>query len=159
LEEKKICIHCNLEKDIDEFGKYRKRSGEIGYRNVCKQCKLEQDRKGLGTRTREYKPRVREETPVEYKVERDYIDMLNEEDKIKLESLLVHYEAIMDIVNKTINLWDIEDIKANRVHKSIKMNPELDKIILDYARKSRLSYSDVCNIALREGLKTLKVEK
>lgn len=144
----KICTNCKIEKDIDKFYALKK-NGKIYYRNICKKCfdKSRSERK------------FSKEKIEKYKIERDYTDMLSDDDKLKLESLLIHYNSIMDIVNKTVNLWDIEDVKANRIHKSIKMNPELDKIILAYARKSRLSYSDVCNIALREGLKTLKVEK
>lgn len=35
----KICSHCNVEKDIDDFGK--RSSNKDGISNICKQCRRE----------------------------------------------------------------------------------------------------------------------
>jgi len=51
---------------------------------------------------------------------------------------------------------DIEDIKVNRTQKTLMINTELDKIITEHMKKSRLSYSDVANIALKKGLEFIK---
>ena len=40
----KTCIKCNVEKDIEQFGRYNSRS-KILYRNSCKKCRVESESK------------------------------------------------------------------------------------------------------------------
>lgn len=149
MENKKICIHCNQEKDIDNFGTYKKRSGEIGYRNVCKQCKLEQDKKGMGTK--EYTSRVRTEATTEYKIERNYYDMLNNEELGSLKLLAKNTEGLLKLLDNKVNLY-MDDNKANRIKKSITLDKNIHDKLKSYCKKSNLNLSDMINLVLRKGL-------
>lgn len=135
----KICFKCGIEKNIDEFGKYKNRDGT---QNVCKVCFSLKTHKKQGQLVK----RVKEEDKGEFN------DMFNNEQLKKIESLVTKHNEIIEMLNNKINLWEIDDIKADRVQKTIKINTELDKIISEKAKQSRLSYSDIINIVVKKGL-------
>jgi len=60
------------------------------------------------------------------------------------------------MLSDRLDLWDIEDIKVNRTQKTLMINTELDKIISRHVKNSRLTYSDIVNIALKKGLEYIK---
>jgi len=145
----KICLHCNQEKSLESYGTFKNRDNSIGYRNVCRECQNKQRRE------REGKPKTARKTQ-NIKPERTLYNMLSEEQIKKLEDLANKHEDIVKMLSDRLDLWDIEDIKVNRTQKTLMINTELDKIITEHMKKSRLSYSDVANIALKKGLEFIK---
>lgn len=142
----KICLHCKKEKPDNLYGTFKNRDGTTGYRNVCKECQNKQRKGGSQQISREQN----------IKPERTIYNMLSEEQIKKLEGLAEKHDDILKMLSDRLDLWDIEDIKVNRTQKTLMINTKLDKIINEHMKKSRLSYSDIANIALKKGLEFIK---
>lgn len=140
----KICLHCKQEKPDNCYGMFKNRDGTKGYRNVCKTCQNKQRKGGSQISGEQNKP------------ERMIYIMLSDEQIKKLENLANKHDDILEMLGDRLDLWNIEDIKVNRTQKTIMINTELDKIITEHMKKSRLSYSDIANISLKRGLEFIK---
>jgi len=151
LGQAKICIHCNLEKPIDEFPKYKNRYGESFLRNVCRICFNKQTKKTPSDKI--YTPRIRTETNAEYRVERNIYNMLSNE---QIESLIILAEKkdeLLNLLNKNKKIEVcLDDNKANRTVRAINLDNKIYDFIKERGKKANLSYSDIINSMLRKAM-------
>jgi len=74
----------------------------------------------------------------------------------RLTNLLNRYDEIIKLLNNQIDLWDIDTLKEAKIQKTLMLNTDIDKIISQHVKNSRLTYSDIVNIALKKGLEYIK---
>jgi hypothetical protein len=132
----KICLHCSIEKPLEEFAKYKGRDGESHSRNVCKDCFNLQTKKTKGTNNNQR--------------ERCMHNMnFNEDEIIKLKNIALKHNDIIQILNKKIELRRIDD---NKVKKSISISETLHKKVLEICDKTNLNYSQAIEILVKSAL-------
>lgn len=159
----KICIHCNLEKSLSDFGQYKKRSGEIAYRNVCKLCKNKQD-KGVKIENKS----IKENIGVDNKINNfDSLESILDSKKIKFEQMIetlskLDFDSVFSLIDKkdeilslvNLNLLN-SDNAENKIKKSITISESTHKRILQITRNSNLNYSNVIDTLLRKALEDM----
>lgn len=132
----KICIKCNTERDIEEFPPYKKRNGEKGYRNVCRECFNKQDRANRKTETQ------KEIKTVTYtKPDNDLTASLQLTSAEILE--------LKQIVKERIRL-NTDITHSKRIVKSFNIDESLFKLIVESAKNNKLSNSDILNKVLQD---------
>jgi len=163
LKSTKVCLHCNIEKPIDEYYKYKTRSGDYSYRNVCKACKNMQDKnKDKNIMDTNKSIIIKNETEQEYKIikpekkEGEYkkMDIFNDDEIKILKSLISKHNDIMATINKKIVLEPAEKIK--RVPKSLNIEMDIFNILQKHSKKANISISDIVNKLLRESISDIE---
>ena len=134
---KKICIHCNIEKDIEDFANYKSRNGEIHKRNVCKTCKTVQENKSKGVKLHE------NETLIINKG-------LTNDEIVKIRKLLNYYSDILDLIFHKVDLKQF-DSKSERIRKTIKIDKSIDDFINKKVAETGRNYSDIANLIMKKG--------
>lgn len=149
---RKICKTCQVEKDLNDFYKYTKRSGEKGYRNMCKACKNEQDR----NRTKDNSISVKKE------IRSDFDDMKidnKEMDDLFKKLSGINFDNLFSLTDNTDKILKMIDININykadagiKIKKSITISENIHNKILQLSRSSNLNYSNVVDMLLKKAL-------
>lgn len=154
--EMRICLKCKVEKDISKFYKYKSRSGDLVYRNICKSCKNDQDRKSKKRSKIENKPVKKEtsnstpriNTSQNLKYE-GYLNMSTEQ-REKLFLLIDKSEKILDMVDNFESDFSFENIEdENKVKKSITLSESAHNRILELCKVNNSSYSNIVDTLLK----------
>lgn len=157
---KKICKHCEQEKDVTEFPTYLKAStGETCYRNVCRSCRTIQINKSKGLNTQPNKTYTQpvekiQETYDNYETEGNTYNMFTDEQLKNLKLIADNTNKIMHLLNSKVELHQEID-KTNRIPKTINLNISIYNQIQDYCKKTSLSISDVINSLLAQAIKNI----
>ncbi len=162
----KVCFHCELEKTLEKFPKYKKRDGTHSYRNVCQECFLKQSNE-----SRKKKPD--EEAPIkkrklhkykvdkdidegllnvnEYKIERNKHNMFNQKQTDKLILLADNADDLIKLLNTKIELY-VDENKSNRIKKTINLDGTVYDKLKQQCKKTNLNMSDLINSMLKKAL-------
>jgi len=160
VESKKICKHCEIEKDINQFPTYLKAStGETCYRNVCRSCRTIQINKSKGLNPQPKKITYAQtvdnikQTYNNYKVD-DTNNIFTDDQLKNLKLIAENTNKIMQILDTKIIMPQELD-KANRIPKTINLNSSIYNKIQSYCKEKNLSISDVINTLLESAVKVL----
>ena len=155
MKEKKICIGCNEEKLIELFPQYKKRNGDVSYKNKCKMC--------TALRDKEYKQRMRGEsksvnkntistvnvlrqptkTNIVEKRSASMVSVFSSDEIKRIKEMLANYE------NNKIIFEKIEDVKDK---KCISISKELNNKVSKLSNKTGLNYSQTIESLIKKGL-------
>ena len=162
MNETKVCNHCKIEKKINEYSRYKKRSGEMGYRNVCKECKNNQDRESKRKYQRkvrgiDYKPatikssaiKLDGEEQAEYKIDKKVTTGMTNSNMFTTEEIEVLKDMIKNYQDNKITFEKIEDIKDK---KCISISKELNHKINEISKNTGLNYSQTLESIIKKGL-------
>ena len=159
--DKKVCKHCNNEKNIDEFPKYRGRNGLMSYRNVCKECKRKQEKRSKNKDKSSYKQKENVKTIVttpktEKKISNTIHNSnisvnLNNSQKEKLLKLIDNADSIINNIDNKIEI-SINENRVNRTIRSFNLDDNLYEIIKEKSHSHNISISDFVNLLLKKGL-------
>ncbi len=113
MSDTKTCIKCNMLFELKEFVKYKKSSGNIGYKNVCKRCTYtknsENFKKWYSTENGKEKKK---------KSEQKYNDKKRELNRIKREALLKEREEIKKEKDR------LRQIRVEKINENKKLKEE-----------------------------------
>jgi hypothetical protein len=147
---KKICLHCNLEKPLGEYSKYKNRDGTHSYRNVCKECKNKQEK--LSRKTHKTTSSViieKDDTDINFESE-EWYDMFSSKEIEKLKIVADKADDLLKILDMKVKFLKMEDKK--RSPRSINIDDEMWVIVKQKSKETNLSYSDIVNSMLKKAI-------
>lgn len=148
MENIKICKTCGIEKDLAEFYDFKMR-GITYKRNICKPCFNAQ--KSNKNKEYSYKPRIKTEV-TEYKIERNYLNMLSNEEIEKIKLLVNKSDELLKLLDVKTDEIFIDENKANRTPRTFNIYDSLYNKLKDKVKNSSMNVSDLVNMALKKYL-------
>ncbi len=143
MDNTKVCKHCNVEKDINDFAMYKNREGIKVHRNVCKTCQNRQQNKSRGhsAENKNISPEIENKTIENKEKEYKSMDIFNDNEIAILKQIIKEYNSVNT---------DITIEKGQRIRKTYNIDEVLSKKILQEARKQGITASDILNIAVKK---------
>ncbi|MGE5437041.1 MAG: hypothetical protein ACM3O3_07415 [Syntrophothermus sp.] len=141
----KVCNSCGIEKDIEEYSKFKQRDGSQSYRNVCKSCRYRQRKNNKG------KEENKTMLPPKKEIKKD-IPGPEVKPEIKKEPAIKKEKSIgfqdMDTILDSSLIIDILTRKDKRIKTTLTVDAEIKSKLDKYAKQSKFNTSDILSMIL-----------